>query len=82
MAHEVIVQKEQPHKCELPVQGSLYAHRRDYVAYTTGTIIACSECGKYYYLYLWKSDVITEIFGDWKPIRWYHFGKKREIAGK
>lgn len=82
MAHEVVVLKELPHVCDLPDQSTLYTWHDDYKAYPEGTIIACSDCGKYYYLTLWTEEISNETHGIWNPVRWYHWRKRREIAGR
>lgn len=76
MSYEVVVEGEKPHKCSLPMQGGVYKRG---VQYPSGTIIACSDCGAYYFLTFWS--VGETVYGDWNRVRWYHFGKKRRING-
>lgn len=75
MAHEVIVDREAIHRCALPKQGS-YAGGEQY---HNKTIIACSDCGRYWFLHRYTYDVGGTVYGDWHPIRWYHWRKKWEI---
>lgn len=78
MAYEVVAEGVRPHKCSLPKQGGI-AKRG--VQHPPGTIIACSDCGRHYFLTYWTGSLNGTRYGEWNKVRWFHFGKRKRING-